>query len=120
MNFLIYAPQRSQSQNQDSATHHLRQRDNSVKQCFLAVPNIIFFAGSRRSLRWSLARDGCLWVGTYNGLARFDGVRFTSTASITSRRTPLTNGRPGGAACMNSHRCCSRNNDVIHGSSADF
>src|SRR5271169_6753036 len=36
-------------------------------------------------------RDGYVWVGTYNGLARFDGVRFTvfdenNTPELRSRR----------------------------------
>src|SRR5437868_3496402 len=30
-----------------------------------------------------------------------------STASSTNRRTPRTSGKVGGAACTNSHRCCS-------------
>ena len=28
--------------------------------------------------------DGYLWVGTYNGLARFDGVRFVSFDPVTT------------------------------------
>jgi ligand-binding sensor domain-containing protein len=28
------------------------------------------------------ARDGYLWVGTYNGLARFDGICFTALREI--------------------------------------
>src|ERR1035441_7050139 len=50
------------------ATHHWLREDGLPQNAVTAVVQ---------------TRDGFIWIGTYSGLARFDGVRFTEFDSST-------------------------------------
>ena len=88
---LWFAPRPGAALEPDKAFHHYVRDTWSIQE---GLPQI-------SALSIAQDRDGYLWAGTQSGLARFDGVRFTSYTPATEPALPgmvsLFPGQRGGA-----------------------